>query len=292
KSDEVKFILDEKGKPVDAYIKEQKESNQLVEDFMLLANRLVAKKIGNPKGKTKPKTFVYRIHDKPNPEKLQKFMEFVGQMGYNLHTSSRKSLASSFNKLFKDIEGKGEENMIETIAIRTMAKAEYSTHNIGHYGLGFPYYSHFTSPIRRYPDLMTHRLLHAYLNGAESASEPEYEEKCVHSSIMERKAVAAERASTKYKQAEYLSDKIGQKFNGVISGVSKWGVYVELEGNKCEGMVAMKDMQDDYYFLDEENYKIVGKTFGKEYQLGTKVLVRVKNIDLSKKRIDFELIDE
>ncbi len=292
KSDEVKFILDEDGKPVDAYIKEQKESNQLIEDFMLLANRLVAKKIGNPKGKTKAKTFVYRIHDKPNPEKLQKFMEFVGQMGYNLYTSSRKTLASSFNKLFKDIEGKGEENMIETIAIRTMAKAEYSTHNIGHYGLGFPFYSHFTSPIRRYPDLMTHRLLHAYLNGADSASEQEYEEKCVHSSIMERKAVAAERASTKYKQAEYLSDKIGQEFSGIISGVSKWGIYVELEGNKCEGMVAMKDIQDDYYFLDEENYKIVGKTFGKEYQLGTQVIVRVKNIDLSKKRIDFELIDE
>ncbi len=291
RSEEVKFILDEKGKPVDTYIKLNKEANWLIEDFMLLANRRVAEKIGLVKGKTKPRTFVYRIHDKPSTEKLQNFIEFLGKLGYSLRANSRKTLAQSFNQLFKDIEGKGEENMIESIAIRTMAKAKYSTKNIGHYGLGFDFYSHFTSPIRRYPDLMAHRLLFEYLNGAPGVDEEAYEEKCVHSSIMERKAEEAERASVKYKQAEYLADKIGQEFNGLISGVSKWGIFVELEGNKCEGMVSLRNMQDDFYYLDEENYRVVGSRYGKEYQLGNPVRIRVKSIDLSKKQMDFELVE-
>jgi len=291
KSNEVKFILDEKGKPIDAFVKEQKEANRLIEDFMLLANRRVSEKIGTPKGKAKPKTFVYRIHDKPSPEKLQTFIEFVRKLGYQIKTNSRKNLSNSFNNLFKEIEGKGEEHMIETIAIRTMAKAEYSTHNIGHYGLGFPYYTHFTSPIRRYPDLMAHRLLFDYMHKGHSVNQSAFEEKCEHSSIMERKAEEAERASVKYKQAEYLADKIGEEFPGLISGVSKWGIYVELDGNKCEGMVSLNDMQDDYYYLDDENYKVIGRRYGKEYRLGDPVRIIVKNIDLSKKRMDFELVE-
>ncbi len=291
RSEEVKFRLDEKGKPIDTYIKVNKESNWLIEDFMLLANRRVAEKIGFVKGKVKPRIFVYRIHDKPSTEKLQNFVEFLGKLGYSLRASSRKTLAQSFNQLFKDIEGKGEENMIETIAIRTMAKAKYSTKNIGHYGLGFEFYSHFTSPIRRYPDLMAHRLLFDYMKGAPGAEEEILEEKCVHSSLMERKAEEAERASVKYKQAEYLADKIGQEFNGLISGVSKWGIYVELEGNKCEGMVSLRNMQDDFYYLDEENYRVIGSRYGKEYQLGNPVRIKVKSIDLSKKQMDFELVE-
>jgi ribonuclease R len=291
RSVEVKFILDEKGKPVDTYIKENKESNQLIEDFMLLANRKVAEKIGIPGNKEKPRTFVYRIHDKPSPEKLQNFIEFVNKLGYAMKTNSRKNLANSFNRLFKDIEGKGEENMIETIAIRTMAKAKYSTKNIGHYGLGFDHYTHFTSPIRRYPDLMVHRLLQEYLKGSPSVEAEKFEEKCIHSSIMERKAEEAERASVKYKQAEYLSDKIGQEFSGLISGVSKWGIYVELDGNKCEGMVPLKDMLDDFYYLDEENYKVIGRRYGREYQLGRPVRIKVKSIDLSRKQMDFQLVE-
>lgn len=291
RSQEVKFILDENGKPIDTYIKENKESNWLIEDFMLLANRRVAEKIGMTKNKSKPKTFVYRIHDKPSEEKLQTFIEFVSKLGYNLRTNSRKNLASSFNKLFEDIRGKGEENMIESIAIRTMAKAKYSTKNIGHYGLGFSHYAHFTSPIRRYPDLMVHRLLFEYMKNAPSADANTYEDKCVHSSIMERKAEEAERASVKYKQAEYLSDKIGQEFNGLISGVSKWGIYVELDGTKCEGMVSLKNMLDDFYYLDDENYRVVGSRHGKEYQLGNPVRIRVRGVDLSKKQMDFELVE-
>jgi ribonuclease R len=291
RSEEVKFRLDEKGKPIDTFIKENKESNWLIEDFMLLANRRVAEKIGLVRGKIKPRTFVYRIHDKPSTEKLQNFIEFLGKLGYSLRANSRKTLAQSFNQLFKDIEGKGEENMIESIAIRTMAKAKYSTRNIGHYGLGFDFYSHFTSPIRRYPDLMAHRLLFEYMKGAPGVEEETYEEKCVHSSIMERKAEEAERASVKYKQAEYLADKIGQEFNGLISGVSKWGIFVELEGNKCVGMVSLRNMQDDFYYLDEENYRVVGSRYGKEYQLGNPVRIRVKSIDLSKKQMDFEVVE-
>ncbi len=289
-SQEVKFKLDDKGVPVSAYIKEQMDSNRLIEDFMLLANRKVAEKIGKKKGNQEPKTFVYRIHDAPNPEKLQTFSEFVSKLGYRLQLSSRKSISNSLNQLFQEIKGKGEENMIESIAIRTMSKAEYSIKNIGHYGLAFAYYSHFTSPIRRYPDLIVHRLMKSYLSGGASVNPVEYEEKCKHSSEMERKALEAERASIKYKQAEYLLDKVGQEFNGLISGVSKWGIFVELDGNKCEGMVSLKYMEDDFYYLDEDNYRVIGHQFGKEYRLGDPVRIRVRKIELAKKQMDFELV--
>jgi ribonuclease R len=286
---EVKFILDENGKPLDTYVKEQKEANMLIEDFMLLANRRVAEKIGQKKGQSTPKTFVYRVHDEPNPDKLAKFSEFLTKLGYKLNLGSHKSVANSFNHLFEQIAGKGEKTMIETIAIRTMSKAEYSTVNIGHYGLAFPFYTHFTSPIRRYPDLMVHRLLEWYLEGKGSASKEEYEEYCVHSSEMERKAVEAERASIKYKQAEFLQDKIGQSFNGLISGVSKYGLFVELEGSKCEGMVSMKYMDDDFYYLDEDNYRVIGQHRGREFKLGAQVKIRVKRVDLQRKQMDFVL---
>jgi ribonuclease R len=291
-SQEVKFELDEKGKPLSVYIKEQKESNRLIEDFMLLANQKVAELIGKVKESQKAKTFVYRIHDTPSAEKLATFAQFLSKLGYKLNIENRKGLASSFNNLFKQIEGKGEQNMIETIAIRTMAKAIYSTINIGHYGLGFRFYTHFTSPIRRYPDLMVHRLLDLYLHDGKSVIQEEYEKKCEHSSDMEKKAVEAERASVKYKQAEYLMDKIGEEFYGLISGVSKWGIYVELIGNKCEGMVRLRDLTDDYYFLDEENYQVTGQRHGYQYKLGDKVKIRVKKIDLSRKEMDFQIINE
>ena len=287
---EVKFKLDEDGKPLSVHIKEQKDSNRLIEDFMLLANRKVAEYIGRKKSQEKPKTFIYRIHDTPSPEKLNTFIEFLGKLGYSLKISSQESLARSFNDLFKQISGKGEENMIETIAIRTMAKAEYSTDNIGHYGLAFKYYTHFTSPIRRYPDLLVHRLLEHYLEGGSSVSKEVYEDRCVHCSLMERNAIEAERESVKYKQAEFLLDKIGQEFEGLISGVSKWGIYVEIIGNKCEGMVRLQDLQDDFYYLDEDNYQVIGSRYGQLYKLGDQVRIKVKKIDLTRKQMDFEMI--
>lgn len=291
RSREVKFRLDEKGRPVEAFIKEQKESHRLIEDFMLLANRKVAEKIGLKKGQAAPKTSVYRIHDVPNPEKLNQFSEFLKKLGYTIRTSSRKALSESYNDLFNNISGKGEENMIESIAIRTMSKAIYSTHNIGHYGLGFPYYTHFTSPIRRYPDLMVHRLLDMYLKGMPSVNEDEYEEKCKHASEMERNASDAERASVKLKQVEYFADKIGRRFTGLISGVSKWGIFVELDINKGEGMVSLRSLQDDSYYLDEDNYKVVGSHSGKEYKLGHPVEIIIKRIDIARKQMDFEFIE-
>lgn len=291
KSTEVRFELDKDGKPIAAFTKEQKESNQLVEEFMLLANRKVAERIAIRRGKQKPRTFVYRIHDEPNPDKLQNMASFVTRLGYKMNIGSRNTLAKSFNNLFKQIEGKGEEGMIETIAIRTMAKAEYSTQNIGHYGLAFKYYTHFTSPIRRYPDLMVHRLLERALAKQEDVNPAEYEERCTHASEMERKATEAERASIKYKQVEYMLDKVGQEFEGIISGVSKWGLFVELEEAKAEGLIAMNNMKDDFYILDEENYRVVGRSYGNTYSLGDSVRIIVKQINLKKKQMDFALAE-
>ena len=285
---EVKFQLDENAKPIGVYIKESKEANWLIEEFMLLANKTVAEYIGKPRNKT----FVYRVHDEPNPEKLNTFVEFVAKLGFSMKTSSRKALAESYNRLFENIAGRGEEHMVDTIAIRTMSKAYYSTENIGHYGLAFPYYTHFTSPIRRYPDLMVHRLLDLYLHDGKSANADEYEDYCRHCSVMEKKAADAERTSVKYKQAEYLADKLGQVFPALISGVSKWGIYAEIEGNKCEGMIPIGSLKDDYYMLDEDNYQVIGRRHGRCYKLGYPVHIRVRHVDLLKKQIDFDLVEE
>ncbi len=288
---EVKFKLDEKGKPLEVYFKEQKEAHKLIEEFMLLANRTVAERIGKPRVNKKPKTFVYRIHDLPNLEKLTTLSEFVSKLGYRLKTDTRKNISQSFNKLLEDAQGKGEENLIETLAIRSMAKAIYSTHNIGHYGLGFDYYSHFTSPIRRYPDMMAHRLLFDYANGKPSAPAEHYEELCKHSSDMEKKAQDAERDSVKLKQVEFMADKIGQEFEGLISGVSKWGIFVEIKENKVEGMVRLSDMADDYYYLDEDNFQVIGHNKRKVYKLGSPVKIRIKSTDFIKKELNFELAE-
>ena len=287
---EVRFKLDQAGKPLEIYLREMKDANKLIEDFMLLANRRVAEHIGKKHGNRPPKTFVYRAHDTPSPEKLQAFVEFIKKLGHKMVLTSNRSLAQSFNNLFRDIKGTGTETMIETIAIRTMSKAYYSTHNIGHYGLSFPFYTHFTSPIRRYPDLMVHRILQEYLNGAASVKEEVYEPMCDHSSQMERKAIDAERMSVKYKQTEFMLDKIGQEFDGLISGVSKWGLFVEIIGNKCEGMVRLRDLEDDFYYLDEENFQVIGQRYGFQYKLGDKLKIRVKRIDLGKKQMDFALV--
>jgi ribonuclease R len=288
---EIKFKLDEKGKPVETYIKEQKDANHLIEEFMLLANKKVAEKIGKVGRNKEAKTFVYRVHDEPDPEKLNTFVQFLKKLGYKLNISNREALAQSYNDLFDKIKGKGEENLVENIAIRTMSKAYYSTENIGHYGLAFPFYTHFTSPIRRYPDLMVHRLLEKYLDKKPSENQIQYEEYCKHASDMEKRATDAERESIKYKQVEFLQDKVGKVFEGIISGVSKWGLFVELVISKSEGLIRIHSMKDDYYVLDEDNYRIIGKQYGNIYRLGDKVNVLVKKVDLGRRQLDFELVE-
>jgi len=288
---EVKFNLDEQGKPVGVYFKEAKESNQLIEEFMLLANKRIAEFVGKPKDKSKAKTFVYRIHDRPDPEKLETFNTFINKFGYGLDMNSPGNISTSMNRLLDHVKGRHEENVISTLAVRAMGKAVYSTRNIGHYGLSFTHYTHFTSPIRRYPDLMVHRLLEKYLDGGRSVNAESFEDKCRHSSGMEQRAVNAERASIKYKQVEFMQDKVGQIFTGVISGVTDWGIYVELDENKCEGMVSIKDLTGDFYFFDEKNYCISGMHTNKCYQLGAEVKVEVVRANLEKKQIDYRLVE-
>ena len=284
---EVKFDLDDKANPVGVYFKTSKDANKLIEEFMLLANRKVAEFIGKQSPK---KTFVYRVHDEPDSSKLAALQGIVSKFGYKLNFKDRNSISSSLNGLLRDVQGKKEQNLVDTLAIRSMSKAEYTTHNIGHYGLAFDYYSHFTSPIRRYPDVMAHRLLQHYLDGGKSANEDVYEDKCAHSSNMENLATKAERDSIKYMQIRFMEDHKDEEFVGVISGVTDWGIYVEIISNKCEGMVSVRDMNDDHYQFDESQYAMIGKKTGMTYQLGDEVVVKVKNTDLVKKHLDFNLI--
>ena len=286
---EVKFNLDEDGAPLGVYFKKSMDANKLIEEFMLLANKRVAEFIGKkPKGE-QAKTFVYRIHDEPNPEKLQSLSNFVKKFGYDLKTDE-KDVAKSINSLLEKVKGTNEEDMIEQLTIRTMAKAVYSSNNVGHYGLSFDHYSHFTSPIRRYPDVMVHRLLQHYLDGGNSANQQEVEDQCKQSSKMEIASTEAERASIKYKQVQFLEDKIGEEFEGVISGVSEWGLYVQIVENMCEGMVRLSDIEGDYYTYDAANYCAKGNKTGQEYRMGDQVKIKIRRADLVKKQLDFELV--
>ncbi|MFI5148505.1 MAG: ribonuclease R [Bacteroidia bacterium] len=303
---EVKFHLDENANPTGVYFKEMKDSNRLIEDFMLLANRKVAEYVGKPRegqDKKKPKEgkvpnrfFVYRVHDTPNEDKLENLSQFVARFGYKIKTNTEKAIAETMNTMLKEVHGKPEAGMIETLAVRCMSKAVYTTNNIGHYGLGFDHYTHFTSPIRRYPDVLVHRLLQHYLDvdqGRPSKlylDESELEEECKHSSEREKLAADAERASIKFKQVQYLQDKIGEEFDGIVSGVTEWGLFVEITENHCEGLVRIREMKDDSYFFDEENYCLRGRKPGNIFTLGDAVRIKVKNADLVKKQLDFELV--
>ena len=289
---EVRFEIDEKGKPLSVYFKESKEANKLIEEFMLLANRTVAERIGKVGKDGKAKVFPYRIHDLPDPDKLDNLNWFVNRFGYKIRTSGSKTeVSKSLNKLLKEVHGKKEQNLIEMISLKAMQKAKYSTHNIGHYGLAFDYYTHFTSPIRRFPDMMVHRLLARYLAGGRSALEAKYEDLCDHSSEMEQIAANAERASIKYKQVEFMGERMGQEFDGTISGVTEWGLYVEVNENKCEGMIPMRELDDDFYDFDEKAYCLTGRRYHKKYSLGDPVRIKVVRANLERKQLDFALVE-
>lgn len=288
---EVRFEIDEQGRPVGVYFKTAKDANKLVEEFMLLANRTVAESIGKVPKNKKAKTFPYRIHDLPDPNKLINLSEFIVKFGYKLKTTgSKDEVSKGLNKLLADVRGKKEQELIETVSLRAMMKARYSTHNIGHYGLAFDYYTHFTSPIRRYPDIMVHRLLTRYAAGGRSVSQDKYEELCEQSSAMEQLAASAERASIKYKQVEFMSERLGQVFDGTISGVTEFGLYVEVNENKCEGMIPLRDLDDDYYEFDERNYCLWGRKYHHRYSLGDAVKIKVAKANLEKKLLDYALV--
>ena len=288
---EVRFEIDEKGHPIRAYFKIAQEANKLIEEFMLLANRTVAEKVGAMTAGKKAKTFVYRVHDQPDPSKITDLASFITRFGYRMRLSDNsRELSKSINKMLSDVKGRPEENLVSTIAIRSMSKAIYTTDNIGHYGLGFDYYTHFTSPIRRYPDMMVHRLIERYLEGGRSATEQSVESKCKHSSEMEQLAANAERASIRYKQAEFLADRLGEEYEGVISGVTEWGLYVELKENMCEGLIPIRDLDEDYYELDEKNYCLVGRRTHRTYRIGDTVSVVVAGVNMERKQIDFALV--
>ena len=287
---EVRFDIDDTGRPISVYFKESKDANKLVEEFMLLATRTGAESIGKVKGGN-PKTFVYRVHDEPDPERMENLQNFVAKFGYKLKaTGDPTEMAKSMNKMLAEVRGKKEQELIETISIRSMQKACYTTENIGHYGLAFKYYTHFTSPIRRYPDLMVHRLLTRYLAGGRTVSQPKYEEYCEHCSAQEQLAEQAERSSIKYKQVEYMSERMGQVFDAVISGVTEWGIYAEIVENKCEGMIGIRSLGGDYFEFDEKNYCIIGQRTRKRYRLGDHVRVKVVRCNLEKKQMDYELV--
>ncbi len=289
---EVKFEIDETGRPLGVYFKVSKEANKLIEEFMLLANRTVAETIGKIKGR-KPKAFVYRVHEQPDPDKLNTLSEFITRFGYKLKTTGKNTeLSKGINTLLRQVKNKPEENLIETITLRSMAKAVYTTENVGHYGLAFDYYTHFTSPIRRYPDMMVHRLLEKYLfQNGKSVNLEKLEEECKHSSEMEQLAANAERASIKYKQVEYMSERLGQEYDGVISGVTEWGLYVEINENKCEGLVPIRDLEDDYYEFDEKNFCLIGHRKKRIYRLGDPIRIQIARANLEKKQLDFALVE-
>ena len=292
-SEELHFDIDEKGKPTRAYFKRSKDANKLIEEFMLLANRTVAEHVGKVKKGVKAKTLPYRVHDNPDPQKLETLKDFVVKFGYRMKSSSTKNAtAKSLNKLISDCAGTNEEKLIQTVALRAMMKAKYTTHNIGHFGLAFDYYTHFTSPIRRYPDTMVHRLLTRYEQGGRSANREKYEELCEHSSDMEQLAQNAERDSIKYKMVEFMGDHVGEEYDAHISGIQSYGIYCEIDENHCEGMVPMRDLDDDYYDFDEKNFVIVGRRHHTKYQLGDSIRIQVARANIERKQLDFTLADD